>query len=270
MPPYEEAMLEAKLCGEEEKYISLEEAYYNDFTHSGRRTGGGAAKRKEDLCSCRNRKISSHKRDKLLKIQKNQIPNKKNQSRSRPKLSLNRREARKEKQITQLEARKENIQHRIQAQQSLIEEEFQYEESSFYNEDYLYSSHEILDAKNLGIDDGPMYERLLNILQGCAITPEDYDLLLQLDRNNVKPTLDENTIEKFPVMVIGEASEGNFPIEDIGIDHCEICLEPWSSNAEIRRLPCQHIFCKHCIDYWLKEVSQKCPNLSCYWCKDID
>ena len=113
-----------------------------------------------------------------------------------------------------------------------------------------------------------MYERLLNILEGDDIAPEDYELLLQLDSNNVKRTLEEKTIKKIPVMTIGGVGEGKIPVEEIQIEHCEICLEPWIANAEVRHLPCKHVFCKDCIDYWLKEVSQKCPTLSCYWCKE--
>jgi hypothetical protein len=38
-----------------------------------------------------------------------------------------------------------------------------------------------------------------------------------------------------------------------------------SSGTEIHRLPCDHVFCKACIDDWLTQGSQKCPNLACFW-----
>lgn len=137
--------------------------------------------------------------------------------------------------------------------------------------------HQILPAEELGIDEGQMYDRLISILQGDEITPEDYDLLRQLDNNNVRTTLDESKISQFP----------SFAICDVGVDggvnsddgnhykqlltnslKCDICLESWSDlpkNTEVRCLPCNHLFCKNCIDDWLSQRSHKCPNLSCYW-----
>jgi len=103
--------------------------------------------------------------------------------------------------------------------------------------------------------------------------PEDYELLLRLDCNNFKSTLEEGAIDKFPVLVIGEVNggKGKLSTHDMDSSHCEISLvEPWVVGTEVRRLPCNHAFCKGCIDYWLKEVSHKCPNLSCYWCKESD
>ena len=38
--------------------------------------------------------------------------------------------------------------------------------------------------------------------------PEDYELLLRLDCNNFKSTLEEGAIDKFPVLVIGEVKKG--------------------------------------------------------------
>ena len=46
----------------------------------------------------------------------------------------------------------------------------------------------LLSAEQLGLENGANYERLLQILQGDDISPEDFDLLLQLDTNNAKQT----------------------------------------------------------------------------------
>ena len=115
-------------------------------------------------------------------------------------------------------------------------------------------------------------------MNGDDIRPEDYDVLLLLDSNNKKSTLGNEAIDQFPVLMIttpeGETSseQGNkdslLSTDETGNRHCKICLEIWSQGTEVRRLPCGHVFCKTCIDHWLKDVSQKCPSLSCYWRKE--
>jgi len=131
--------------------------------------------------------------------------------------------------------------------------------------DITIDNYEILPAESLGLEEGPMYERLLSILEGDDITPEDYDLLLQLDNNNVKTTMDNKEISEIKLLVLGDAIE-----EDIfqKSSTCDICLESFKElpkGTQVRQLPCNHVFCKECIDYWFSEVSTKCPNLSCYW-----
>ena len=61
----------------------------------------------------------------------------------------------------------------------------------------------ILPASDLGIGDDRMYARLISILEGEEITPEDYEILLQLDNNNVKKTMDRSEISSYPIIVLG-------------------------------------------------------------------
>ena len=146
------------------------------------------------------------------------------------------------------------------------------EESSISS--YNRNMHEgIVPAAELGIDEGEMYERLLSILGGDEISPEDYDLLLQLDNNNARKTLDESEISNFPIIIIGGDDDSSSLLcsssTSTSSRKCEICLESWTdlpNGTEIRRLPCDHMFCKVCVDDWLTQRSHKCPNLSCYWC----
>merc|ERR1712154_139816 len=132
----------------------------------------------------------------------------------------------------------------------------------------------LLPASELGIEDHEMYARLISILEGEEITPEDYELLLQLDNNNVKKTMDTSKISSYPIMVVGNNDEK----DDIDLNNdcckidaswkCDICLQSMSDlsvGTELRRLPCNHLFCKLCIDEWLSQRSQKCPNLACFW-----
>ena len=146
--------------------------------------------------------------------------------------------------------------------------------------------NQILPAEELGIEEGSMYDRLMSILEGDDITPEDYDLLLQLDSNNARTTLDETEISQFHTFVIGDDNDVNVNegVDSNGDDshyknllqnssRCDICLESWSDQpkgTEVRCLPCNHIFCKNCIDDWLSQRSHKCPNLSCYWSMEAE
>lgn len=152
------------------------------------------------------------------------------------------------------------------------------DQSSYYSSDgesislYNRNMYEgIAPAAELGIEEGEMYERLLAILGGDEISPEDYDLLLQLDNNNTRKTLDENEIANFPIIIIGGDNDSSSLLcsSSSSSKKCEICLESWSdlpNGTEIRCLPCDHMFCKVCVDDWLTQRSHKCPNLSCYWC----
>ena len=182
--------------------------------------------------------------------------------------------ARQQEVQAQLIARKENIQERVKDLMPQTSDIYGYrDECSTWAYDVPYQAEDyILPAEDLGVDEGSMYDRLLRILEGDEITPQDYELLLRLDGNNAKSTLEEEAISEIPILVITEqegiAEAGNIPIGEIKIDQCEICLEPWFHGAKVKRLPCDHVFCKECIDYWLKGVSQKCPNLSCYWCNE--
>eukprot|EP00547_Thalassionema_nitzschioides_P001888 CAMPEP_0194199746 /NCGR_PEP_ID=MMETSP0156-20130528/644_1 /TAXON_ID=33649 /ORGANISM="Thalassionema nitzschioides, Strain L26-B" /LENGTH=229 /DNA_ID=CAMNT_0038924681 /DNA_START=83 /DNA_END=772 /DNA_ORIENTATION=+ len=161
----------------------------------------------------------------------------------------------------QLTARKENIERKCgQYRRSNCTNHLE----QYYNEedDSLISTTEILLAEDLGIENGTMYHRLLEIIQGGEIKPEDYDLLLQLDNHNEKKTMNEDIVNNLPVIVRGE------DIDNLSLSGCEICLEPWNEileGTELRSLPCDHVFCKSCIDHWLNNFSDKCPNLSCYW-----
>lgn len=188
----------------------------------------------------------------------------------------------RKRKIHRLEVKKDTLtQRKLNIQSRIIScENSSCDYSSYYYGDYGNYGDEILPAEELGIEEGSMYSRLLHIIEGDAITPEDYELLLQLDKNNSRSTLDKDVIEASTSImeVCNEYKEDNqqqeqqrlILREDINGSHCEICLEFWNdvpSGRLMRRLGCGHMFCKECVDQWLMEVSHKCPNLSCCWCK---
>mmetsp|Transcript_20641 Transcript_20641/g.59949 ORF Transcript_20641/g.59949 Transcript_20641/m.59949 type:complete len:419 (-) Transcript_20641:121-1377(-) len=147
---------------------------------------------------------------------------------------------------------------------------------------------EILSAEELGIENGAMYGRLLRILEGEEITPEDFDLLLQLDSKNAKSTMEASEVSEFAELLTVEpgpgpdgtvsgtaASIGSTFIqrEDLKDQQCIICLAPFENlpdGAQLRRLPCKHMYCRDCIDQWLTKNSARCPNLSCFWALPTD
>eukprot|EP00615_Pteridomonas_danica_P019820 CAMPEP_0114399388 /NCGR_PEP_ID=MMETSP0102-20121206/15565_1 /TAXON_ID=38822 ORGANISM="Pteridomonas danica, Strain PT" /NCGR_SAMPLE_ID=MMETSP0102 /ASSEMBLY_ACC=CAM_ASM_000212 /LENGTH=336 /DNA_ID=CAMNT_0001561151 /DNA_START=15 /DNA_END=1025 /DNA_ORIENTATION=- len=131
----------------------------------------------------------------------------------------------------------------------------------------LFGGHQetLLSAEELGIETGSMYDRLVEIMNGGNITPEDFDLLLQLDAMNEKTTLDAKVIKDFDTVSVQTALDTAVVMSDA---RCVVCLDSFENmpmDSPLRCLPCGHIFCKPCIDEWLGSVSSKCPDLSCYW-----
>lgn len=81
------------------------------------------------------------------------------------------------------------------------------------------------------------------------ITPEDYDLLLQLDESVKRPTASKSSVENLP-----EVSQ-----EEFAGKTCTICLCCFDSSDRVLKLPCKHIFHKDCITKWLVESKPACP-----------
>lgn len=97
-------------------------------------------------------------------------------------------------------------------------------------------------------------QRLLSSEQD--FTAEDYDMLLELDsRNRPRNTEHAHNIEallsRMPVSKRPATAEKM---------QCTVCLEDMGPGAEVRALPCMHIFHAKCIDRWLRMPGvPKCP-----------
>mmetsp|Transcript_117916 Transcript_117916/g.328495 ORF Transcript_117916/g.328495 Transcript_117916/m.328495 type:complete len:688 (-) Transcript_117916:117-2180(-) len=88
-------------------------------------------------------------------------------------------------------------------------------------------------------------------------TPEDYEMLLELDTGGtVRHTRAENATRaallRLPVSRMAEGAAGA---------QCSICLEDMAVGTEVRTLPCMHVFHRKCIDKWLMTPGglARCP-----------
>merc|ERR1712190_413326 len=99
-------------------------------------------------------------------------------------------------------------------------------------------------------------------------TPEDYELLLELDTNRsdgrgsggersdgcIRATRFEvkALLERFPKVPLAKGFEGT---------ECSICLSSMKAGVQVRTLPCMHIFHRRCIDRWIMASADRprCP-----------
>jgi len=85
------------------------------------------------------------------------------------------------------------------------------------------------------------------------ITPDDYELLLRLDKDVVKkPVATADSISSLPTVTFSEAEGGS----------CAVCLAGFEAGDSIAALPCKHHFHRSCIARWLAECRRTCPLCS--------
>lgn len=94
---------------------------------------------------------------------------------------------------------------------------------------------------------------LVNVLinlQHRELTPEDYDLLLQLDNSVAPKTIDKKLLDNFKTDTVDDVSAG---------DICPVCMDAYEIGQCRKFLPCNHVFHAKCIDMWLEYSSRNCP-----------
>jgi hypothetical protein len=79
---------------------------------------------------------------------------------------------------------------------------------------------------------------------------DDYEQLLELDKNNVVVKVSEEVLTELPTFPYKATMASQDP--------CRICLEEYEEGDMLRGLSCFHNFHQACIDQWLN-VSKKCP-----------
>ena len=93
--------------------------------------------------------------------------------------------------------------------------------------------------------------RQVQELQTRDITPDDFQLLLELDEKVAKKTLDEERLDAI-------AKRATFGESDEAAE-CGVCLGDLEVDDAIVRLPCNHVFHDECITKWLTEFNTTCP-----------
>lgn len=82
------------------------------------------------------------------------------------------------------------------------------------------------------------------------ITPDDYELLLQLDDKVARPTVSKNEVESLPQVCV----------EEVLGETCMVCLDNFRSMDDVSLLPsCGHCFHRLCVAKWLLERHRVCP-----------
>ena len=116
---------------------------------------------------------------------------------------------------------------------------------SFYN-----NSDFVLGSGNSAVKfDDQAFINLLIELQNRDITPEDYDLLVQLDCSVKPKTISKAKIDSLHSDNVTNATD----------DICSICIEDYIPGDMKRFLACGHHFHDHCIRTWLSITSNRCP-----------
>mmetsp|Transcript_28708 Transcript_28708/g.78407 ORF Transcript_28708/g.78407 Transcript_28708/m.78407 type:complete len:284 (-) Transcript_28708:402-1253(-) len=153
-------------------------------------------------------------------------------------------------------------------------------------------------AKSLGMDLNSYM--IFAHLQHRDITPEDYDVLRNLDATVKPKTLpidvidayaptwsiasDEPSSERTNGVLASSETAGDAPLKHCAMSKCSsvlghgkrniqgkctearrrapccICLEPLRPKDICRTLPCAHAFHAACIEHWLSECSDCCPE----------
>lgn len=81
------------------------------------------------------------------------------------------------------------------------------------------------------------------------ITPDDYDMLLQLDESIARPTASTSIVESLPTV----------DTEEVLGEICSICLVAFERTDALAALRCKHVFHQQCISKWLLERCRLCP-----------
>lgn len=86
-------------------------------------------------------------------------------------------------------------------------------------------------------------------LLGRDLSPNDYELLLQLDESVARPTAKKASVDSLD-------RRGD---EDFLGETCVICLHAFEMNDDVTALPCAHFFHRECVSKWLLERCRSCP-----------
>ena len=87
---------------------------------------------------------------------------------------------------------------------------------------------------------------------------DDYEFLSRLDDSvESRKGADDQIINKINLCAFGSGGLTH-PASLETEPRCPICLENFTQGVEIRVMPCQHKYCRCCLDKWLK-IKAVCP-----------
>eukprot|EP00929_Paragymnodinium_shiwhaense_P117556 TRINITY_DN8831_c0_g1_i1.p1 TRINITY_DN8831_c0_g1~~TRINITY_DN8831_c0_g1_i1.p1 ORF type:complete len:428 (-),score=74.66 TRINITY_DN8831_c0_g1_i1:417-1700(-) len=81
------------------------------------------------------------------------------------------------------------------------------------------------------------------------ITPDDYEMLLRLDKAVAKSVAPADVVEGLPSVCCSEFMGGS----------CGVCLTDFEEAEDVATLRCKHFFHRPCISKWLSECRKTCP-----------
>ena len=133
------------------------------------------------------------------------------------------------------------------------------EDRVIYWEAYPYALNEAdLPSAEKSSDD-PETQLLWTLiqLQNRDLSPEDYDILLQLDDKVAVKTV---CAEKLKALATQTLTDSDLASVEVFEDPCSICMESYEESQIVKFLPkCKHVFHERCIDNWLTNSGTNCP-----------
>lgn len=84
------------------------------------------------------------------------------------------------------------------------------------------------------------------------LTPEDYDLLVQLDESVIRPSNGRSSVGAVDALRMAR------PGEFLG-ENCMVCLLDFAPSDCVAALPCKHLYHRDCVAKWLLERRGACP-----------
>lgn len=85
------------------------------------------------------------------------------------------------------------------------------------------------------------------------IKPEDYELLSKLDEIVPKTnTANRSVVDELPRVLARTCANAE----------CGVCLSSLQPDAQVVKLPCEHVFHPACIEKWLTQCKNACPLCS--------
>jgi len=126
------------------------------------------------------------------------------------------------------------------------------------NEEFIPQNRfesDVINSINDAVEETGISQQLLMEMLNRDFTPEDYELLLLLDKSVAPKTVEEEKIQNLDSNVVNNLDDLN----DLKEKSCCICMDDYGVGAKIKHLPCGHYFHDNCIGTWLTESSQNCP-----------